>query len=102
MIRAGLRYGNLGNCQGPPTFGDPQITDFIFAVLFCSLTSKKFACGAKIHSKIFGCGADIIKNFECHAKILKKLLVAPILIFFCVRHQCSCGDNTSFLLIIDF
>jgi hypothetical protein len=31
--RAGLRYGNLDNCQGPPTFGGPQITDFIYAVL---------------------------------------------------------------------
>jgi hypothetical protein len=29
-----LRYGNLGNCQGPPTFGGPQITDLIIAVLF--------------------------------------------------------------------
>jgi hypothetical protein len=68
--RAGLRYGNLGNCQGPPTFGGPQIDDFIFVVLFfCSSTSKNFACGAKIPSIFLGCGADIINNFACGARI---------------------------------
>jgi hypothetical protein len=82
--RAGLRYGNLGNCQGPPTFGGPQIAVFIFVVLFfCSKTSKKFACGSKIPSKFFGCGADIINNFACGAKILRNMpATASFLQFF--------------------
>jgi hypothetical protein len=104
----------LGNCQGPPTFGGPQIADFIFVVLFFwSSTSKKFACGAKIPSKFFGCGADIINNFACGTKNLIDMPAAAIFFFkfacgtsilkklqnYCLRRQISRYDNTSFLLI---
>jgi hypothetical protein len=74
-----IKVWQFGQLPVAPDFWGPPKHRFHFCgSVFCSSTSKNFACGAKIPSKFFGCGANSINNFAFGAKILKNMAAAAV------------------------
>jgi hypothetical protein len=59
--------------RGPRLLGAPKLPISFLRSFFYSLTCKKFACGAEIHSKICRCGIDIINKILPAATKFKKI-----------------------------